>query len=337
MPNFDGGHYFLTVLAPVRNDTVASDDGVPISCEQALRGELARLPTALQSRVSVTSGLNSPFARNKRTHFARFSVISDVIYNGRNPSDAIFNAVTGTNPIIPQPVDRLTSPFLLAAFDFDVPRSGDDERDGYLRELWGDMSEELKAVFQFCTGFERVTDGASFADYIAKCQVETTMPFNDYWITPPPLPEFNLTPWKLGIAITAAIFVISLLISLCGLFGGDVASWRISGMMPSWLSWWGLTLIGLVATVVVIWLLYRAVMAAGLKPFPTAPDSDLKSVLKAIFLQQRFVEFVVEHQGKDAAALYAGFGAFLEQYQPSNPDGPTQTPGVISTPRGEAK
>jgi hypothetical protein len=337
MPNFDGGHYFLTVLAPVRTDTVTPPDGTPESCELALRRELACLPTALQSRASAPTGLNSPFARNKRTHFVRFSVINDVIYNGRDPSDAILNAIDKTNPIIPQPVDRLTTPFLLLSIDFDAAGGADSVRDDYLSELWSEMSAELTAVFQYCIGFDGVKDGASFAAYIAKCQVETTMPFNDYWITPPPLPVWNVKPWLWGIGIAAAVFLISLLIVVCGLFGGDVAAWSISAILPSWLSWGGLSLIGLAATVLLIWLTYKSVMAAGYKPFPTAPNSDLKSVLKAVYLQQRFVEFAIDHQGKDAAALHAGFGAFLERNKPSNLDEPTQTPGVISTPRGVSK
>ncbi len=337
MPNFDGGHYFLTVLAPVRTDTVTPPDSNPESCELALRGELARLPTALQSRDSAPTGLNSPFSRNKRTHFVRFSVINDVNYNGRDPSDAILNAIDKTNPIIPQPVDKLTSPFMLWSIDFDAASGADSVRDDYLSELWSQMSEELTAIFQYCVGFDRVSDGASFAAYIAKCQVETTMPFNDYWITPPPLPVWNVTPWLWGIGIAAAVFLISLLIVLCGLFGGDVAAWSISAILPSWLSWGGLSLIGLAATVLLIWLTYKSVMAAGLKPFPTAPNSDLKSVLKAVYLQQRFVEFVIDHQGKDAEALHAGFGEFLATNKPSDIDAPTQTPGVISTPRGVSK
>ena len=252
MPNFDGGHYFLTLLAPVRTDTVTTDDSVPISCEQALRIELACLPTALQSRQSAPSGLNSPFTRNTRTHFVRFSVINDVIYNGRDPSDAILNAIDKTNPILPQPVDRLTSPFMMVSFDFDAASGADVERDGYMSELWSEMSEELKAIFQFCIGFEGVSDGASFGAYIAKCQVETTMPFNDYWTTPPPLPVFNVKPWGIVIGLGAVVFVISLLIWLCGHFGGDVATWWISMILPPWLSWGGLTLIGLGATILFI-------------------------------------------------------------------------------------
>lgn len=337
MPNFDGGHYFLTVMAPVRTDTVTPPDSAPVSCELALREALACLPTALQSLASEPSGLNSPFSRNKRTHFVRFSVINDVIYNGRDPSDAILNAIDKTNPIIPQPVDRLTCPFMLISFDFDAESGADSVRDAYLSELWSEMSEELTAVFQYCFGFDQVKDGASFAAYIARCQVETTMPFNDYWITPPPLPVWNVKPWLVGIGIGAAVFLISLLIVICGLFGGDVGSWWISGLLPSWLSWGGLCLIGLAATLVLIWMAYKSVMAAGLKPFPTAPNSDLKSVLKAVYLQQRFVDFVIDNQGKDAATLHAAFGAFVEQHKPSSLDEPTQTPGVISTPRGASK
>ncbi|HUO55507.1 MAG TPA: hypothetical protein VMU18_12240, partial [Rhodoblastus sp.] len=81
MPNFDGGHYFLTGLLPVETGVVTDDDA-STSPVHALRKRLALLPTAAQS--SACSKSRSPFSRNKRTHFARFVIIDDVAYSGRD-------------------------------------------------------------------------------------------------------------------------------------------------------------------------------------------------------------------------------------------------------------
>ena len=332
MPNFDGGHYFLTVLAPVRNDDIVDASGEHISSEQSLRMTLATLPTALQSGPSIETGINSPFSRNTKTHFARFSVINNPAYNGRTPSDPILNAIDGTNPIIPQPVDVIGSPFLLMALDFDSADGSKAERDRYLSELWEQMGDELRAVFEHCYGFKMVTDAAGFCRYIESCQLETTMSFNDYWITPPPLPVFPAKFWGFLVGIPLVVGVVSFLMWLCEVFGGDVDGW-----LPSGWSWGGLTLLGFGLTLLMVVLAYRSVMKAGAKPFPAAPNSDLKSVLKAIYLQQQFVHFVIDNQGKPADALHASFGAFLAANKPADLDSPTQTPGVLASFPGDAK
>ena len=47
----------------------------------------AKDKTALQTPATEHIGLNSPFARDGRTHFARFAVIDDAAYNGRDQRD----------------------------------------------------------------------------------------------------------------------------------------------------------------------------------------------------------------------------------------------------------
>ena len=76
-------------------------------------------------------------------------------------------------------------------------------------------------------------------------------------------------------------------------------------------------------------------MRTGNKPFPTAPDSDLRSVLKALYLQQKFTDFAIQNQGADDTALQTNFGAFLDEHKPGDLDNPTQQPGVISSSDGE--
>jgi hypothetical protein len=74
---------------------------------------------------------------------------------------------------------------------------------------------------------------------------------------------------------------------------------------------------------------YRLVMVRGSRPFPAAPDSDLPSVLKALYLQRALIWFATVLQGAPPDRLYQAFGAFLETVRPSDPASPTQAPGNI--------
>ena len=316
MANFDGGHYFLTVLAPVKTG-VAEQDGLSSrSHEQLLRRTLARLPTAQQTPISAKSKKNSPFSRNKRTHFARFAVLHDVIYNGRNAADAL---VQSDSRIVPQHIDGLNCPYLLFAADFDAATAGEAELDSYMDELWQTMEPELRAIFQHCVGFENVSTSGSFIYYIRQCQIETTMPFNDYWRGAPPLKDFpvlSMALWLAAIGL-AAPWVIDL-------FAASV-DWSIGYKIVA------SVVLGLLALVITYWV----VMRKGNKPFPTAPDSDLRSVLKALYLQQQFSDFAIQNQGVDDATLQKNFGAFLDNHHPGDLDNSTQKPGVISFSYGE--
>lgn len=97
-----------------------------------------------------------------------------------------------------------------------------------------------------------------------------------------------------------------------------------------------LSLVGTAALAVILLMAYTSVNAAGAKPFPTAPDSDLPTVLKALHLQRAFTRFAIDNQmqaaGSDAASaqqLYNNFAAFVGANKPSDPGSPTQAPGVI--------
>jgi hypothetical protein len=320
MPNFDGGHYFLTTLVPVRTDRDLPAGRTVTSHLDNLLDVLSTLPTAQQTEECVTFGINSPFARNTRTHFARFAVIQDVAYNGRDPQDALKTAVAGPNPVIPQPVDRLSCPFLLFSADFDAATDAPGELVSYLRGLWETMEPELVAIFGNCVGFENVTDAASFATYIQRCQVETTMSFNDYWRTSPPLTSISI-PWLLApAAITGGAMVLGLL------------AWPISVLAGHGAGIWPMiALFGFLGLALSLFSAYRRVMKRGSQPFPTAPDSNLPSVLKALYLQQKFTRFIIDMQGQSAERLHAGFAEFIETHKPRDLVGPTQKPGVIKS------
>lgn len=325
MPTFDGGHYFLTVLAPVRTDTIKDGDSYT-SPVHALRKRLALLATAVQTPACI--GRQSPFALNTQNHFVRFAVIDDVAYNGREQQNTLIAQIKKVNLVAAQPQDHLACPFLLFTVDFDAANGSDVERDKYLTTLWQTMGDELGKIFIYCTGFEaRVADAESFAKYIASCQIETTMSFNDYYVSDPldtgsPNPLAQLSNWSaddylFGAKLAGALCLIGFIVAFFWLGGGLL-----------------LLAAGLMALVLIAWRAYKSIMAAGEKPLPAAPDSNLPTVLKALYLQRVFARFAADHQMQAATAdgaseLHAAFGKFLSDYEPGNLDRPTQPPGII--------
>ena len=330
MPTYDGGHYFLTALIPIRTLPI-KDGSVVTSPVHALRKQLDVLPPAAQT--PACSGRQSPFARSTRTHFARFVVIDDVAYPGRLSSNTLVSAATGVTLTSAQPQDNLSCPFLVFVVDFDAASGDDSERDAYLSELWNVMADDLANIFRFCHGFT-ATDGKGFAAYIAKCQLETTMSFNDYYAVTPDLPSWPTSTYKWGGIIAGAALGIGVLATIAlliaSLFGAGVMPWLQDAI---WLS-----LAGTAALIVVALVAYKSLMAAGRKPFPAASDSDLKSVLKSLYIQRAFTRFVIDNQELAATSatdepsarkLHDAFKAFVAAHKPEDLDGPTQLPGVI--------
>ncbi len=327
MPTFDGGHYFLTALAPIRTGVVKDGKTSPI---HALRKSLDLLATAEQTPDCQGQ---SPFARNTRNHFARFVIIDDVAYNGRVERDTLLATLSGDNLVAAQRQDHLPRPFLLFVVDFDA-RSGDaSERDSYLSELWNTMGQELRNIFTFCEIFdERVNNAASFAKYIADCQLETTMSFNDYYIDPLDLPSWPVTPFKWAGVAAAGVLAIGLVISLL--------NW-VFDFAPHYGFW--LTLLGAGALALVAGAAHWTVTIAGEKPFPAAPDSDLPTVLKSLRLQRVFTRFAIDNQmlsvatdASSAQKLYDNFAAFIGDNKPEDLQAPTQSPGVIGDNKRKA-
>ncbi len=335
MPTFDGGHYFLTALVPIRTDTV--DDGLAsTSPVHALRKRLDMLAPA--AATPALRHEHSPFEKNKLNHFARFVVIDDVEYNGREHGGKILSLLD--NLLAAQPQDHLSCPFLLFAAEFDAKSGADGERDSYLAVLWHTMGDELRHIFRFCHGFDgRVKDEVSFAKYIADCQLQTTMSFNDYYVDRLSLPVWpaNGNKWAAFAIVGSA--VASLGAFVMGLFGALflLAAQIFGGPLELALHFVvALAGLGGIAFVLFILAAYVSIMKAGAKPFPAAPDSDLPTVFKSLHLQRAFTHFAIASQmqavGTDAASaqkLYDDFAKFIADNKPSNLDYPTQAPGVI--------
>jgi hypothetical protein len=154
-----------------------------------------------------------------------------------------------------------------------------------------------------------VRDAASFASFLLACQVETTMPFHDYWWQAPTLPALSLAKLALAPAVGLALPLIA---AVFGLFGWDVGA-----------------LLALVLVIAGLVFDYWLVMTRGNRAFPAAPETTLRHVLKGLYLQQAFTRFAIAQQQRDPADWGAAFRAFLETHRPGDLDDPTQPPGVI--------
>lgn len=331
MPNFDGGHYFLTVLFPIKNAQYIEQHGRKNSPVHIVRDALAVLPKARQSPVTEKTAFNSPFARNTRTHFARLVVIDDVINNGRNPINALKVAIGSKcgaaealrlNPTTHQPYDQLSNPYLLFVADFDARSGDDDQLKSYLSELWQTMGAELCSILEYCDGFDcKRSTPEAFYEYVKSCQLETTMPFNDYdyRLERPDLPSISV-PLLLLWAGAAA------LATLTG-FAGSIVT-----VIRSWPEFDTLTVLGVTLSglgLALFYGAYRYVLQWGARAFARVPNTDLPSILKALYLQQRFTRFAIEAQGLDDPSLHASFGKFLVDHKPNDLVACTQAPGVI--------
>lgn len=331
MPNLDGGHYFLTVFAPIRTGGMIDPVvGRTRSHRQLLAQKLALIPTGRQTQASPADAWPSPLARNTLNHLARFVIVDGPAFNGRVSGDALWALVRKTNPLTPQPVDRLPAPYLVFAADLDG-QTDDNPLGAYAAALWATMRHDLEQIFGHCEGFDGIETAEAFEAYIRRCQVETTMPFNDYWADGLKASDLKLPLAPLivvGAAAAGWLAATALhgVLALTGVTGG------LADVCAAAARWAWLALPALLALAgLCVYGLYRAVMQAGARPFLTAPGSDLPSVLKALFLQQQFTRFAIEAQGLNDDDLHTRFGGFLGAVRPADPQ-PTQAAGEIRGP-----
>lgn len=305
MPSIDGGYYFLTVLAPVRCAWANGEENERAAPIIELRQKLAQMPTAMQTPHSHNSGEISAFSKSTRTHFARFSVIDRLGYNGYEAADPVFETVNLAKPSLAR--TELSSPYLLFAAEFDAPGgSRNYDLAVYLRELWDVMKEDLVEIFSNCVAFdpEEITTAADFIEYIKKCEIETTMPFNFYWSEPPKnLPTLTIKGLAAGGVFTGAIMAM--------VFYALFASFGLYLAIPAALIAFLGGAIGFVS---------MRFKKYGDRPFPAPPDADLMSVLKGLHVQNTFGQFVIEKQGADVADLHAAFGQYLDENQLQKPE-----------------
>ncbi len=305
MANYDAGHYFLTMFTPVLTDGFVDVDGARRSHVQSIREKLMMMPTARQDPPSERSQFNSPFARVPGTHFARFFVVDQLRYNGRRPSNAIFDLVVRKSLTIPEKIDKLRSPYLVLCIDFDAADGDDACLRAYTDGMWDNMQDVLVDLFQHCRRFDQVTDRDSWFDYVKACQITTAMPFNDYWTE---VQKPGTHGWQI-LGACGGVAALGLMVA------------RSTADPSWWILVWSLLAMLAVALAMILWW--------GTRPFPKAPDSDLPSVLKAIYTQQMFVGFSIDNLGADDQALYDAFGEFVDRHRPSDVDADRQPAGVL--------
>ena len=141
MGNQSGQSYGLTILSPIINNgsRAAAQD-------LALRHHLSKL----------ANGEHSPFAKVPGTHFVRLVVMGDVVFVGYPARD-----------------EHLKSQYLICTADFD------GELDPYLQTLARTIPAALDAIWKHCVGYPGAADLAKFAEYMKKCQIETSLYFSD--------------------------------------------------------------------------------------------------------------------------------------------------------------
>ena len=134
--NRSGQAYGLTVLTPILEDHVSP---------------LAAHLGALRSAEA------SPLARVPGTHFARWVIVDDVVYEGGR-----------------QRRDALKAERLLFTSNFDGPLAP------YLDALRTGLGEDADAIWGHCAGYPGRGDGAAFAAWLRAHQVESALFFAAY-------------------------------------------------------------------------------------------------------------------------------------------------------------
>ncbi len=135
--NISGQAYSLTVMTPILS-------GHEIQLAQYLDG--------------LQSGDQSPLVRVHGTHFARWVVIDDVIYEGPDEGER----------------EHLKYARLLFTSNFD------GELDSYLEALRTGLSDSADTIWGNCIGYPGSGEARSFADYMRHHQIDSSLFFAAY-------------------------------------------------------------------------------------------------------------------------------------------------------------
>jgi hypothetical protein len=134
--NHSGQAYSLTVLTPIRD------------------GREAQLAAHLDG---LEQGAGSPLASVPGTHFARWVIIDDVVYEGHG-----------------QRRDHLRAQRLLFTSNFDGPL------DAYLQGMRTGLGEGADAIWSHCKGYPGSQDAVAFAAWLTAHQVDSVLFFAAY-------------------------------------------------------------------------------------------------------------------------------------------------------------
>ncbi len=359
MPSFDAGYYHLTSLIPL-----LPEDSDPLPWRWQARAStpvhsLRELLDSLRS-VDVPDLLGEdprrqqvarplPFSGDPRTHFARLVVVEDIAYNGRQRGDTLLDLLRGFIPALQAQerdvADHLPGAYLLVLLDFDSPDGSRGSVEAYLNQLWDTTEQEWTLILRHCIGFELNPRRRrqSFLSLLLGHEIESTFTFCSYnWAAEAARrwrpgdgrfapPRSGNRPVLLALAtlplLLAFVLVVAVLIQ--GLAGiGSLVLAADPG-----LAWRRLALLllfaGLILTPALLWPTF---LRRANRPWPAQAGTDLRSILKALYLQARFLQLAEAWQNRGAArdpSLRQSFRSFLEEARPHDLHAPTLRPGRL--------
>jgi hypothetical protein len=161
--NVSGNAYALTMLCPIKPGVV----GNAAFCD-VMRDELEAWNALRQS----------PMARVPSTYLCRYYILDDV-YTESLPGGGIWDTLPDIWPVLSKKSrigalpceEHLQSNYLVFSSNF----HGD--LDAYLQGMWRHAEHDIRSVWQYCYGFDKVADAASFAAYAMRCQLDATLFF----------------------------------------------------------------------------------------------------------------------------------------------------------------
>lgn len=355
MPSFDAGYYQFTALIPV---LPAGTDAklwcwnnwskTPLASLRELLASFRSVdvPTlAEEENQSAGAARAVPFSMNNRTHFARMVVVEDVAYNGLQRGDTLLDLLSALFPGLLPPINResadhLPVAYLLIAIDFDSPDGLRSSVEAYLNELWLHMEQEWTLLLRHCHEFQSNQDYGrqSFVRLLMRYEIETTFSFTNYnWMARKvkrckresrdhaPLRSLDQSRLLiLGILSPFLACVIPIIIVIIiGLF-----AFRAPAVL------------GLVALIVPLMLCWHFFLKSANRPWPREPRTDLKSILKSLYLQRMFPDFLLNLQsskGECNASLRRRFRSFLADVNHHDSDSPSFMPCCIQIVQHKSK
>ncbi len=144
-------NWALTVLSPIKNGDLDGE-----SYNFLIRKKLDALPL----------NEKSPWAKVPNTYFCRLYILNDVFYNPYNSSGL-------SKYEDPKLEEHLKSSYLALLLTF---HGGN--LDEYLRGAWQKIDTDIREIWTYCVGFDKVNNQDDFVKYIKKCQIKTTFAFN---------------------------------------------------------------------------------------------------------------------------------------------------------------
>lgn len=347
MPSFDAGYYQFTALLPL----LPADADVSIwRWNNWSKTPLASLRELLASFRSVDVPILAeegdclagaaravPFSMNHRTHFARMVVVEDVAYNGLQHGDTLLGLSrillsTLLPPINQESPDHLPIAYLLIAIDFDSSDGFRSSVEAYFNELWLHMEQEWTLILRHCREFESNQYWAreSFVRLLMRYEIESTFGFTNYnWMAR------NARRWRhdrcdrlslrsrdqsldqqgllvLGILSPLFACVIPVMIGISiALLAFRSPAFLVLGLLivPSMLCW-------------------HLFLRSANRPWPREPKTDLKSILKSLYLQHKFLDFLLNLQSpQNNASLRRQFRSFLAEINHHDTEFPSFMPG----------